>query len=94
MPTHARYIIVLDRYDDDDYPPAAYAASADRDKLGMEQVARELQEAMEIRAVSLPDSSASSPVRWSSTTLAIHTVTPDEVAHRAAMQVLDNTRTY
>lgn len=92
----ARYIIILDRYDDDDYPPAAYAASADRDELGMEQVARELQEAMEqtgepagfFRVV------ARAELDYAEAGPAIHTVTPDRVAHFAAMQVLDKTRTY
>jgi hypothetical protein len=45
--THARYVIVLDRYDDDDncgadgHPPRT-------DQEGIEQVAAELQEAMEM----------------------------------------------
>lgn len=47
MPTHARYIIVLDRYGDDDncgadgHPPRT-------DLEGQTQVAAELQEAMEV----------------------------------------------
>jgi hypothetical protein len=88
----ARYIIILDRMDDDEAvgPDGHWPVT---DEEGMEQVAAELQEAMAemgepagfFRVVARAEVEHDT---------AIHTVTPPEVAHRAAMQVLDSTRTY
>ncbi len=48
----ARYIIVLDRYDDDDFDGASVAGGHDGTEFGgCEQVARELNQAMESEGV-------------------------------------------
>ena len=88
----ARYIIVLDRYDDEDY-----VTEDATDQEGMEQVAAELQEAMaqtgepvgffRVVARQVLDGSVDNDF----ITRIGHS---DEAVHRAAMQTLDATRTY
>jgi hypothetical protein len=92
---HARYVVIFDRPDDCDdvFPPGdADQRPPATDKEGMEQLAREIQEAFahgymagffRVVARSVVDDDE-----------ALAHKTPDEDAHRAAMVVLDNTRTY
>jgi hypothetical protein len=88
---HARYIIVLDRLDDDDNcGPDGHAPTTDLE--GMTQVAAELQDAIDnhgvpagfFRVVARAEVEYTEPVH----------VMPDHDAHRAAVAVLDVTRNY
>lgn len=87
----ARYIIVLDRYDDDDFVPE------DADAQGKEQVAAELQEAM--NTIGQPAGFFRVVARQVIPIMGEHINIsrgdlPNKDAHRAAMRTLDETRTY
>lgn len=90
----ARYIIILDRMDDDEGCFGPSCTDWPRTELeGREQVARELQEAMEVtgQPAGFFRVIARSEIEYDGV-LALDA--PHEDAHQAAMQVLDNTRTY
>lgn len=92
MSAVARYIIILERMDDDEAvgPDGHWPTN---DKEGMDQVAAELQEAMDqagepagfFRVVAREE------VEYNGV---LHHTTPAEVAHRAALDTLYRTRTY
>jgi hypothetical protein len=92
MAKFARYIIILDRMDDDE------AVSDDgrwpeNESEGRNQVANELQHAMEVTGQPAGFFRVVARAEVEYTGELAYTI-PDEDAHRAAMQVLDNTRTY
>jgi hypothetical protein len=88
----ARYIIVLDRMDDDDHcGPDGHEPVTDKE--GMEQVAAELQEAMTdtgqpagfFRVVARAEVEYDGVLAYTQ---------EDEDAHRAALSVMLDTKTY
>jgi hypothetical protein len=91
--THiARYIIVLDRYDDDDNAKSGTLPASDLE--GIQQVAAELQEAMEESGVPAGFFRVVARTVLDANDNATAHDTPDEYAHAAAMNALDKTRTY
>ena len=94
--THiARYIIVLDRMGDDDDCFGPSASNPPRTaQEGMEQVARELQEVMEETGQPAGFFRVVARAEVNYGTGPISHEKDDAAAHHAAMQVLDNTRTY
>jgi hypothetical protein len=93
----SRYIIILDRYDDDDYVKDDATLSlreARTDQEGREQVARELQEAMDESGVPAGFFRVVARTVQDAPDSALNNSTPIEDSHAAAMWVLDQTRNY
>jgi hypothetical protein len=87
-----RYIIIIDRYDDDDNTKAGTLPATDME--GIHQVAAEIQEAMEQSGVPAGFFRVVARTVLDANDNATAFETPDEYAHAAAMVVLDKTRTY
>lgn len=93
----SRYIIILDRYDDDDLVSPkhdGYYGVARTDQEGREQVARELQEAMDQSGVPAGFFRVVARTVQDAPDSALNNSTPIEDSHAAAMRTLEQTRTY